>query len=100
MGSIFGSALSSKFNAAFGGNRDCRGRPQGDYFFGCQVVIIVIIISCNLMFSKDVHHLQFNFPTKIIEFISLLVCGTSECGKEKEVSPFHKQQPGNYLIGC
>ena len=40
VGSIFGSALSSKFNAAFGGNRDCRGRPQGDYFFGCQVIFI------------------------------------------------------------
>jgi len=34
-GSLFGNAVSSSFNTAFG--RDCKGRPQGDYFFGCQV---------------------------------------------------------------
>merc|ERR1711908_104441 len=35
-GSLFGNAVSSSFNTAFG--RDCKGRPQGDYFFGCQCV--------------------------------------------------------------
>merc|ERR1711890_74504 len=35
-GSLFGNAVSSLFNTAFG--RDCKGRPQGDYFFGCQCV--------------------------------------------------------------
>ena len=78
MGSIFGSALSSKLNAAFGGNRDCRGRPQGGYFFGCQVSVI-------------------NEPARL-EFI---VCGPGQCGKaEEEVSPFHKQQPGNLILGA
>ena len=42
-GSIFGNALSSKFSAVFGGNRDCRGRPHGDYFFGCQVIFVIIV---------------------------------------------------------
>merc|ERR1712226_1618909 len=36
LGALFGNAVSSTFNTAFG--RDCRGRPQGDYFFGCQCV--------------------------------------------------------------
>merc|ERR1712059_173883 len=31
-----GTIIGSVFNTAFG--RDCRGRPQGDYFFGCQCV--------------------------------------------------------------
>merc|ERR1712130_748415 len=35
-GSLFGNAVSSSFNTAFG--RDYKGRPQGDYFFGCQCV--------------------------------------------------------------
>ena len=40
-------------------------------------------------------------PTKITEFLPLSVCGTSQCGKEEEeVSPFHKQQPGNLLSGA
>ena len=35
LGALFGNAVSSSFNTMFG--RDCRGRPQGDYFYGCQV---------------------------------------------------------------
>ena len=38
-GSLSGAAsnlVGSAFNTAFG--RDCRGRPQGDYFYGCQVI--------------------------------------------------------------
>ena len=40
LGALFGNAVSSSFNTAFG--RDCRGRPQGDYFFGCQVELKVL----------------------------------------------------------
>ena len=35
LGSILSNVVGSSFNTAFG--RDCKGRPQGDYFFGCQV---------------------------------------------------------------
>ena len=36
LGALFGNAVGATFNTAFG--RDCKGRPQGDYFFGCQVI--------------------------------------------------------------
>merc|ERR1712226_1346305 len=36
LGSILSNVVGSTFNTAFG--RDCKGRPQGDYFFGCQCV--------------------------------------------------------------
>merc|ERR1712226_980496 len=36
LGALFGNAVGATFNTAFG--RDCKGRPQGDYFFGCQCV--------------------------------------------------------------
>ena len=35
-GSLLSNSLGAAFNTAFG--RDCRGRPQGDYFYGCQCV--------------------------------------------------------------
>merc|ERR1711988_1408613 len=35
-GSLVSNSLGAAFNTAFG--RDCRGRPQGDYFYGCQCV--------------------------------------------------------------
>jgi len=35
-GALLGNAVGATFNTAFG--RDCKGRPQGDYFFGCQCV--------------------------------------------------------------
>ena len=35
----FGSIASNLFGAALNTaiGKDCKGRPQGDYFFGCQV---------------------------------------------------------------
>merc|ERR1711972_307093 len=36
LGALLGNAVGATFNTAFG--RDCKGRPQGDYFFGCQCV--------------------------------------------------------------
>merc|ERR1711934_746476 len=36
LGALLGNAVGATFNSAFG--RDCKGRPQGDYFFGCQCV--------------------------------------------------------------
>ena len=33
--SLFANGVGSLFNSAFG--RDCKGRPQGDYFYNCQV---------------------------------------------------------------
>merc|ERR1711874_561554 len=35
-GSILTNGLGAAFNTALG--RDCKGRPQGDYFYGCQCV--------------------------------------------------------------
>ena len=35
LGSLVTNGLGAAFNTAFG--RDCRGRAQGDYFYGCQV---------------------------------------------------------------
>merc|ERR1719221_1399132 len=35
-GSILTNGLGAAFNTAFG--RDCKGRAQGDYFYGCQCV--------------------------------------------------------------
>merc|ERR1712012_1133950 len=35
LGALLGNAVGATFDTAFG--RDCKGRPQGDYFFGCQV---------------------------------------------------------------
>ena len=59
-GSIFGNAVSTGFSAAFGGNRDCRGRPQGDYFFGCQVIIDISnlhnSLALKLALLAIVHH--------------------------------------------
>eukprot|EP00088_Acartia_fossae_P065123 TRINITY_DN8021_c0_g1_i1.p1 TRINITY_DN8021_c0_g1~~TRINITY_DN8021_c0_g1_i1.p1 ORF type:complete len:125 (+),score=31.04 TRINITY_DN8021_c0_g1_i1:48-422(+) len=36
----FGSVASNLFGAAVNTaiGRDCKGRPQGDYFFGCQCI--------------------------------------------------------------
>ena len=34
-GTFFGNGVSASFHTALG--RDCRGRAQGDYFYGCQV---------------------------------------------------------------
>merc|ERR1712127_428583 len=36
LGALFGTAIGSTFATALG--RDCRGRAQGDYFYGCQCV--------------------------------------------------------------
>merc|ERR1711915_977536 len=36
LGALFANGAGAAFNTAFG--RDCRGRPQGDYFYGCQCV--------------------------------------------------------------
>merc|ERR1712150_269603 len=36
LGSLLTNGVGAAFNTAFG--RDCRGRPQGDYFYGCQCV--------------------------------------------------------------
>ena len=41
-GTFFGNAASAGVHTALG--RDCRGRPQGDYFYGCQVMISVFLI--------------------------------------------------------
>eukprot|EP00090_Calanus_glacialis_P036654 TRINITY_DN6264_c0_g1_i1.p1 TRINITY_DN6264_c0_g1~~TRINITY_DN6264_c0_g1_i1.p1 ORF type:complete len:107 (-),score=26.43 TRINITY_DN6264_c0_g1_i1:88-408(-) len=35
-GSLFTNGLGAVFNTAIA--RDCRGRAQGDYFYGCQCV--------------------------------------------------------------
>ena len=40
LGALFTNSLGAAFNTAFG--RDCKGRAQGDYFYGCQVGDIVI----------------------------------------------------------
>ena len=39
LGALLGNAVGATFNSAFG--RDCKGRPQGDYFFGCQVLNVL-----------------------------------------------------------
>jgi len=36
LGSIFTNGIGAAFNTAIG--RDCKGRAQGDYFYGCQCV--------------------------------------------------------------
>merc|ERR1712038_199797 len=36
LGALFTNSLGAAFNTAFG--RDCKGRAQGDYFYGCQCV--------------------------------------------------------------
>merc|ERR1711915_682530 len=36
LGSFLTNGLGAAFNTALG--RDCKGRPQGDYFYGCQCV--------------------------------------------------------------
>ena len=76
LGAIFGNAIGATFNTAFG--RDCKGRPQGDYFFGCQVQNWVI---------------WNNF------ILVVKVCWPVQHRKEEEVSPghavLHKQQPGS-----
>eukprot|EP00088_Acartia_fossae_P050369 TRINITY_DN5639_c1_g1_i6.p1 TRINITY_DN5639_c1_g1~~TRINITY_DN5639_c1_g1_i6.p1 ORF type:complete len:122 (+),score=21.28 TRINITY_DN5639_c1_g1_i6:39-368(+) len=35
-GSVLSNTIGAAFNTAIG--RDCKGRPQGDYFFGCQCI--------------------------------------------------------------
>eukprot|EP00091_Calanus_sinicus_P018825 TRINITY_DN4430_c0_g1_i1.p1 TRINITY_DN4430_c0_g1~~TRINITY_DN4430_c0_g1_i1.p1 ORF type:complete len:120 (-),score=16.20 TRINITY_DN4430_c0_g1_i1:70-429(-) len=35
-GSLLSNGLGAFLNTAIG--RDCKGRPQGDYFYGCQCV--------------------------------------------------------------
>ena len=76
LGAIFGNAIGATFNTAFG--RDCKGRPQGDYFFGCQVQNWVIWSN-------------FIWVVK--------VCWPVQHRKKEEVSPghavLHKQQPGS-----
>merc|ERR1719414_1347387 len=36
LGSLFVNGVGAVFNTAIA--RDCKGRPQGDYFYGCQCV--------------------------------------------------------------
>ena len=40
LGALFTNSLGAAFNTAFG--RDCKGRAQGDYFYGCQVRDIIL----------------------------------------------------------
>ena len=53
-GSILTNGLGAAFNTALG--RDCKGRPQGDYFYGCQVrvsrmflLIMIVSIVCRTL---------------------------------------------------
>ena len=53
-GSILTNGLGAAFNTALG--RDCKGRPQGDYFYGCQVrvsrmflLIMILSIVCRTL---------------------------------------------------
>ena len=40
-GTFFGNGVSASIHTVLG--RDCRGRPQGDYFYGCQVHIGILL---------------------------------------------------------
>ena len=59
LGALFTNSLGAAFNTAFG--RDCKGRAQGDYFYGCQVrdIIIANITWYYMRFTKRVLTLNF-----------------------------------------
>ena len=40
-GTFFGNGVSASIHTVLG--RDCRGRPQGDYFYGCQVHVRLLL---------------------------------------------------------
>ena len=74
LGALFGNAVSSSFNTAFG--RDCRGRPQGDYFFGCQVKL-------NLLQCFLVQNLNIVKSAKNQYFLPLKCVGPFSVGRKK-----------------
>ena len=53
-GSVLTNGIGAAFNTALG--RDCKGRPAGDYFFGCQVTTNQVKYAVNISF-------YWKFPT-------------------------------------
>merc|ERR1711909_231058 len=61
LGSIFTNGIGAAFNTAIG--RDCKGRAQGDYFYGCQV-------------KMDLPRYFWLFIAILPHYKCYLVCGT------------------------
>ena len=49
-GTFFGNGVSASFHTVLG--RDCRGRPQGDYFYGCQVHVALDCLGARVTLWK------------------------------------------------
>ena len=68
----FGSIASNLFGAALNTaiGKDCKGRPQGDYFFGCQVNKLLILLPftyiepCDfkILYKKIILNIKMGIP--------------------------------------